>query len=376
MFAVIASTPVMSIMYGTRRCWASVEMLATCAEWKPPVSIWAPAPINRSASERATSALVSLSASSSSSFAPCDLMPPAALIASAAIWAPSRQSPPTSAMKPVMGLTTPTLMVFGCALRRSGTPATKAVVTAPLRNVRRPIRARVMTRVLRSGKVGPMVSLPPHARVVLGQLRAYRADIGMAARLDVGVALRGIAEVHAAPDTAHERARIADVRQPERVTQLVGKHLVEQRLAAGLPARHRGDDRDAHRQRNDAGAVGGQLGVSHQLRALRGLHGDADLRGVPARRRREHRHAHNLARQRVPVVEIPAHGPVEPGVVERLRPHGQREALARMPLAAGELGLGGASNDRECTDEKDDERDPTQDGYSPPSYLDVPQNRV
>ncbi len=114
MLAVTESAAVMSIRYGTRRCWASDEMAATCAEWNPPVITWAPAPISRSASERATSTLVSLSASSSSSFAPpIDLMPPAALIASAASCAPSRQSPPTSAMAPLIGLTTPTLIVFG-----------------------------------------------------------------------------------------------------------------------------------------------------------------------------------------------------------------------------------------------------------------------
>src|SRR4029077_8519872 len=103
-------------------------------------------------------------------------------------------SPPTSAMKPVIGLTTPTLIVFGCAPSRSGAPATTAVVTIPLRNPRRSIR--VMTRALRAAKVGPMVSLSPHAGVVLGQLRAHRAHVGMAARLDVRVALRRVLEIH------------------------------------------------------------------------------------------------------------------------------------------------------------------------------------
>ena len=147
MFAVIASTPEMSITYGTRRCWASDEIAATWAEWKPPVRSWAPAPISRSASERATSTFVSLSASSSSSLAPpIDLTPPAALMASAASWAPSRQSPPTSAMAPVIGLTTPTLMVLACARSGSGNAATPAAAPARWRNRRRLTRSIVMAR--------------------------------------------------------------------------------------------------------------------------------------------------------------------------------------------------------------------------------------
>src|SRR5262245_66055140 len=113
-------------------------------------------------------------------------MPPAALIASAAIWAPSRQSPPTSAMAPVIGLTTPTLTVLPWAPSRGGAATTAAVVRAPFRNVRRLMRARVMARLLRGWDVAPILSLacPPDARVVLGHLAAHRADVGMAPGLD------------------------------------------------------------------------------------------------------------------------------------------------------------------------------------------------
>ena len=141
MLAVIESAEVMSITYGTRRCWASDEMAAMCAEWKAPVSTWAPAPISRSASERATSTFVSLSASRSSSFAPpIALIPPAALMASAASWAPRRQSPPTSAMAPLIGLTTPTLMVLGCAWSGRDSATAPAAPPASERKRRRLMR--------------------------------------------------------------------------------------------------------------------------------------------------------------------------------------------------------------------------------------------
>jgi len=68
-----------------------------------------------------------------------DLMPPAALMASAAICAPSFESWPTSAMGPETGLTMPTLIVRGWARRSEGnavTPTAEAV--APRRNARRP----------------------------------------------------------------------------------------------------------------------------------------------------------------------------------------------------------------------------------------------
>ena len=137
-------------------------MVATWAEWKAPVSSWAPELISRSASARATSTFVWLSPSRSSSFAPpMDLMPPAALTASAASCAPSRQSCPTSAMAPVTGLTTPILTVRGWARSGRGPAATPAPTSVVLTNIRRVTRVGFIG-VLRpwSPPQNPLASVP------------------------------------------------------------------------------------------------------------------------------------------------------------------------------------------------------------------------
>src|SRR5712691_8364271 len=107
--------------------------------------------MSRSASERATSGLVSLSAWSSSRRAPpIDLIPPAALMASAAICAPSLESCPTSAMGPDTGLTMPTLIVRGCARSRVGKAVTPTAETvAPRRSARRLTRGAAIASLLR-----------------------------------------------------------------------------------------------------------------------------------------------------------------------------------------------------------------------------------
>jgi len=91
--AVIGSAAAMSTRKGTRRCWTTGTMAAVLPESNEPMSIWAPWLITRSASVRPTSGLVCVSPKISSSFAPpMDLMPPAALTASAAMVAPRRQA--------------------------------------------------------------------------------------------------------------------------------------------------------------------------------------------------------------------------------------------------------------------------------------------
>ena len=74
-------------------CRLGATMAAVLPESNEPMSIWAPWLITRSASVRPTSGLVCVSPKISSSFAPpMDLMPPAALTASAAMVAPRRQA--------------------------------------------------------------------------------------------------------------------------------------------------------------------------------------------------------------------------------------------------------------------------------------------
>src|SRR5215831_6011384 len=130
----------MSMRNGTRRCWTTGTMAAASPELKGPTSTWAPALISRSASGRATSGLLWVSPSSSSSFAPpSDLMPSAALTASAAIWAPSRQACPGSDRGPVTVWMTPIFTVGACARSTAGKPSEAAPAAAPLSNVRRPM---------------------------------------------------------------------------------------------------------------------------------------------------------------------------------------------------------------------------------------------
>src|SRR5262245_47762053 len=132
----------MSIRNGTRRCWATDTIALVLPESKEPRSIWAPWLTTRSASTRPFSGLVWVSPRISSSLSPfLPLMPPAALTASTAICAPSRQAWPGSASAPVTGWIAPILNVLGCARSGSGKPRTAAPPTVVLRNVRRFIRS-------------------------------------------------------------------------------------------------------------------------------------------------------------------------------------------------------------------------------------------
>src|SRR5215467_15874185 len=137
----MASAAEMSTKKGTRRCCATGTMAAVLPESKEPMSICAPWVMTRSASVRPTSGLVCVSPRSSSSRAPLrDLMPPAALMVSAAICAPRRQAWPGSASGPVTGWTTPILKVGAWARRTAGKPtsvAAPAAVPAVLRKLRR-----------------------------------------------------------------------------------------------------------------------------------------------------------------------------------------------------------------------------------------------
>ena len=91
--AVIGSAAAMSMRKGMRFCWATETIALVEPESNEPISIWAPWFTTRSASTRPFSGLVCVSPTISSSLRPpFDLMPPAALIASAAICAPSRQA--------------------------------------------------------------------------------------------------------------------------------------------------------------------------------------------------------------------------------------------------------------------------------------------
>src|SRR6185503_19719580 len=95
--AVMGSAAAMSTRNGTRRCWATGTIAWVDPESKEPISIWAPWLMTRSASVRPTSGLVWVSPRMRSIFIPLsDLIPPAELIASAAIWAPRRHACPGS----------------------------------------------------------------------------------------------------------------------------------------------------------------------------------------------------------------------------------------------------------------------------------------
>src|SRR5215470_10892175 len=140
----MASAAEMSTKKGTRRCCATGTMAAVLPESKEPMSIWAPWVMTRSASVRPTSGLVCVSPRISSSRAPPrDLMPPAALTASAAICAPRRQAWPGSASGPVTGWTTPILKAGACARSTAGKPTTAlapAAAPAVLRKALRSVR--------------------------------------------------------------------------------------------------------------------------------------------------------------------------------------------------------------------------------------------
>src|SRR5262245_60592315 len=128
----MGSAAEMSIKNGIWRCWATGTMAAESPELNAPRKSWAPAFTRRSASGRATSGFDCVSPRISSSRAPpSDLMPPAALISSAAIWAPARHAWPGSASGPVTGWITPILMVGACARRTAGNPSAETPATAP-----------------------------------------------------------------------------------------------------------------------------------------------------------------------------------------------------------------------------------------------------
>src|SRR6185295_11405864 len=157
-FAVIGSAAAMSTRNGIRRCCTTGTIEAVEPESKEPISSWAPWLITRSASVRPSSGLVWVSPRTSSSFAPLsDLMPPAALIASAAICAPRRHAWPGSASGPVIGCTTPTLSVGAWARSTAGKPsaAAPAAVPAALRKVRRCTRGWRRSLMEISRWIGP-----------------------------------------------------------------------------------------------------------------------------------------------------------------------------------------------------------------------------
>src|SRR4029077_17250560 len=101
-----------------------------------------------------------VSATTSSIFIPLsDLMPPAALIASAAIWAPRRHACPGSASGPVIGWIAPTLKVGTCARSTAGkpkaaAPAAPAAVRPALRKVRRCTRDGARRSLIDSSVIG------------------------------------------------------------------------------------------------------------------------------------------------------------------------------------------------------------------------------
>src|SRR3990167_2321250 len=174
----------MSIRNGTRRCWTTGTIAAASPELNGPWSICAPALIRRSASARATSPLVCVSPSSSSSFIPPSaLMPPAALIASAAIWAPTRRAGPGSASGPVTGWMTPILKVFACARSGSGNPTTAAPAAAVLSSVRRVTRVLAMTQPPLCTRINSVPCVFPVAlsvgRVSGNDLRLDRKQLGL-----------------------------------------------------------------------------------------------------------------------------------------------------------------------------------------------------
>src|SRR5215813_7866965 len=157
--------------------------------------------MSRSASARAASTLVWLSATSSSRrVLPNDLMPPAALTASTASWAPSRESWPTSAMGPVSGSTMPIWIVRGWARSTAGkAPTPREAAVATRRKSRRLRRLEPMDaspRCLRRSQPGdiggevstrlasPPPTAPPHtARLVTS---ASEGDANHAGRHDGG----------------------------------------------------------------------------------------------------------------------------------------------------------------------------------------------
>ena len=138
----MGSAAEMSTRKGTRRCWATGTTAAVSPELNVPMRSCAPALIRRSASARATSALVCVSPRISSILAPpMDLMPPAALMASAAIWAPRRHAWPGSARGPVTQCSVPIFTVGACARRTAGKPATTAVPAAAPAVLRKVLRS-------------------------------------------------------------------------------------------------------------------------------------------------------------------------------------------------------------------------------------------
>src|SRR5262249_19051945 len=87
---------------------------------------------------RPFSGLVCVSPRSSSSLIPpFPLIPPAALTASTAIWAPRRHAWPGSASAPVTGWIAPILNVFAWARSGSGNPLLAAPAAVAVRKVRR-----------------------------------------------------------------------------------------------------------------------------------------------------------------------------------------------------------------------------------------------
>src|SRR5882672_1316834 len=273
--AVIGSAAAMSTRKGIRRCWTTGTIDAVEPESKEPISIWAPWLITRSASVRPSSGLVWVSPRRSSSFIPLsDLMPPAALMASAAICAPRRQAWPGSASGPVIGCTAPTLSVGDWARSTVGKPSAAAptAVPAAFKKVRRCTRGFRRSLIDIPRWIGVSSEL---AQELLGDdhsLDLIRALVDLG---DLGVAHealhRKLLRVAVAAEDLHRvggrlhggvRGQALGHRGLERGT---GDAVVDQRGGV-MDDEPRGVHRDRH--------VG-----QHELDALEG--GDGPIKGAP-----------------------------------------------------------------------------------------------
>src|SRR6266850_1929022 len=309
--AVIGSAAAMSTRKGIRRCWTTGTIDAVEPESKEPISIWAPWLITRSASVRPSSGLVWVSPRTSSSFTPLsDLMPPAALMASAAICAPSRHAWPGSASGPVIGCTTPTFSVGAWARSTAGKPsaAAPAAVPAALRKVRRCRRGWRRSLIEIPRWIGPegRIDVSGLAQELLGDdhpLDLVRALVDLG---DLGVAHealhRKLLRVAVAAEDLHRvggrlhggvRGQALGGRGLERGA---GDAVVDQRGGV-MDDEPRGVHRDRH--------VG-----QHELDALEG--GDGSIEGAPLLRVRHRRVEGGL------------------GDADRLRPDGGARLLERL----------------------------------------------
>ena len=138
-------------------------------------------------------------------------------------------------------------------------------------------------------------------------------------------------------DAAHERARVGRVRQPERVTQLVGEHLVEDGLARRLAARRR----LVRRRRGRAAVIAPSAPASTCATPMRprasggSVSTDTCAPSLDSTRAKTATPSAVL-RHPVPVVHGPGGGGVQGGVAERGHVKRERQPRARVAFGAGE----------------------------------------